>query len=628
MQSQYWMSNTITQIGPKSVGTLTSTTPTNISYTGFNLPSGGVDEVRVSDVALTPDQVKRNFENYRPTPTTWYAAPTGVSTNAGTRASPLDLATALTHATADNKIVLLAGTYDGSKFRVTTSGNGPLHNVLITGDDYAAGTAGQAIIQTTGSTQGALISNSAQYITLRNLTFATDQSTALAFSGTARGNEVDGCRITSNAAGLTVTNSPGFTDPIYTTLGSTGQHYFQVPGVTLQNSVVVPGATGMAVSYVNSPVVVLRSNTIVGGTIGASFTAATTDVSLLDNIFESQTSAGVYFGSDCVSENAGSDGSAMPSYAGDGNIYHPIGGGYVATVINGVTTNNYTNLNDFVQFWFVLQYTTTQYGSPITHPYNTGGGMSVRSDQRSLQVVPAYVSSAGGDYRLAPSAGNYIDTGADQIFQRLMAGAYPTTWDAIGAARVQGDGIDAGAFEAAGPLSHTFTLSAAATTSAGVFDTNGKLVRTLWSGLERAAGSVTAYWNGLNDNNVPVASGNYTFKILTNNVNYVWDGGMNNSVPLDGPNINGSYYPIQTMAVIGTNAFYSAGYNEGRFQLYRFDLSNPYQTTDYGGFGTGTYGTVQIWDPIVTSLAADSSTVYVLYGSSITDNNPNTPNGI
>ncbi|MEI8197263.1 MAG: FlgD immunoglobulin-like domain containing protein, partial [Phycisphaerae bacterium] len=623
LQTQNWVTNGITQIGPKSVGTLSTTTPTAITYTGLSLQSGGVDEVRISDVALTPAQVARNFENYRATQTTWFASPTGVSTNAGTRISPLDLTTALTHATADNKIVLLAGTYDGSQFRVTTSGNSPLHRVLITGDDFTAGTAGQAIIQTTGSTQGALISNSAQYITLRNLTFSTDQSAALAFSGAGYGNVIDGCRITSNAAGLTVTDSAGYTDSLLVngnSVGSVGQHLFAVPGVTLQNSVVAPGTTGTAVSYVNSPVVALRNNTIVGGTIGASFTTATTNVSLLDNIFEAQTSAGLYFGSDSLSDGlVGTDGSRLPSYMGDGNIYHPVGSGFVATVVDGATTNNYSTLDSFAQFWYVYQYTTTSGGSPLKY-WTSGEGIGLRSDQRSLQVAPTFVSSS--DFTLAPNAGNYIDTGADRIFGRLAAGGYPTTWDARGAARTQGNAIDAGTYETAGPLSRTYTLGAAATTSAGVYDVNGKLIRTLWSGIKYPAGNVTAYWNGLDDSNVAVGNGNYTIKVLTSNVQYVWDGAMNNSVPLDGPTVNGSYNPIQSMVVVGTNAYYSAGYNEGRFQLYSFALSNPYQTTGYGGFGTGTFDTVQIWDPVVTSITADSTTLYVLYGSSGTANKP------
>ena len=123
---------------------------------------------------------------------------------------------------------------------------------------------------------------------------------------------------------------------------------------------------------------------------------------------------------------------------------------------------------------------------------------------------------------------------------------------------------------------------AAASTSAGVYDANGNLVRTLWSGVAEPAGTVTAYWNGLETNNTPAPNGNYTFKLLSNNVEYVCDGSMNNSSPEDGPNINGSYNPIDSMVIIGSNAYYSAGYNEGRFLLYEFSLSDPNQTTAYG----------------------------------------------
>ena len=99
----------------------------------------------------------------------------------------------------------------------------------------------------------------------------------------------------------------------------------------------------------------------------------------------------------------------------------------------------------------------------------------------------------------------------------------PTVWDAEGNARAQGNAVDAGAYEAAGAISKTFTLATAGTTSAGVYDSTGTLVRTLWSGVKYPAGSVTAYWNGLNDSNVPVANGDYTIKLLSNNVQYVSD---------------------------------------------------------------------------------------------------------
>ena len=609
--SQNWLTNDIGQIGPQNLTSgspATASTPTAITYSaigGFGSNSdSGISDVRISNTALTPAQVKRNFENYRSFTNIWYASPSGLSTNAGTQSSPFDLATALTHATTDNEIILLPGTYNGAQFDVTTGGISPLDDVVISGANYTAGTAGQAIIQTTGSTQGALISDGAEYVTLQNLTFSSDQSVALAFSGVGRGNVVDSCRITSNVGGMTVTNSPGYQDQLPSSAdgnGSSGQHYIIVPAVTLENSVIAAGSGATAVSYAGSPTVILRNNTIEGGAIGASFTSATTDISLLDNIFDNQTSANVYFGSNCVEESVNSDGSAMPAYEGDGNMYNPASGGYVGTAAG----TNFATLDSFAEFWYVLQYSTTNGGSPITS-LSSGPGIGTRSDQYSVQAVPTFVSTAGGDFRLAPIQGNLIGTGAAQIYDRIQAGGYPTVWDGLGAARTQGNIIDAGAFETLPPTSATFTLTTAGSTSAGVYDANGNLVRTLWSGVQEAAGSVTAYWNGLETNNTPAPAGNYTIKLLSNNVEYVCDGSMNNSTPNDGPNINGSYNPIDSMVVIGTTAYYSAGYNEGRFQLYKFALSNPYQTT---GYGVGPEGTTT---NLIFHISTDGTYLYAL----------------
>ena len=45
----------------------------------------------------------------------------------------------------------------------------------------------------------------------------------------------------------------------------------------------------------------------------------------------------------------------------------------------------------------------------------------------------------------------------------------------------------------------TFTLPGAASTSAAVFEDDGRLVRTLWSGEKRVAGPVTVKWDGRDD---------------------------------------------------------------------------------------------------------------------------------
>ena len=186
----------------------------------------GLIRCAVSNVALTPWQVERNFENDRQFANTYYVSPTGLSTNSGSSSSPLDLATGLSHVAADNKIILLPGTYNGALFQVTGSGASPLHNCLITGADGS----GQVIIQTTGSGTGPTVSSSARYVTLRNITFSSDQQAGLNFSGAGIGNVVDSCRLTSNVDALNVVNSSGLQDP----MNSDGDHYIIVPGVMLE----------------------------------------------------------------------------------------------------------------------------------------------------------------------------------------------------------------------------------------------------------------------------------------------------------------------------------------------------------------------------------------------------------
>jgi autotransporter-associated beta strand protein len=612
LEGQFWCGNTATQIGPQNnYANNYAVTPTAITYNAYafnaypfpTINGNGMSEVRISNTVLTPWQVERNFENYSSYANTWYASPTGLSTNSGTESSPYDLATALSMAAANTEIVLLPGTYNGSQFDVTASGVSPLRNVLITGADYAADTTGQAIIQTSGGFVVSGTAGAAQYVTLRNLTFAGTGSDGLVFSGAGYGDVVDSCRITGAQGGMSVTNSPGYQDAVS---GGWAQHQILFPGVTLENSVVVPAAGYTAVSYINSPTQVLRNDTIVGGATGGSFASASYDVSLLDDIFSGQTTACLSFSSDSETDGGYlSSGSALPGYEGDGNIYNPAGGGYVGTV----GTTNYSTLDSFAEFWYVLQY--YDYGSPIQSNDQTSGNIGSRSDSRSIQGAPTFVSAgyplAGvGDFRLSPVPGNLINTGADRIFGREVQAGYPTVWDGIGAARVQGNAIDSGAFAAAAPIQATFSLTSAATTSAGVYDSNGNLVDSLWSGLYEPVGNLTAYWNGLNSSNAPVAAGNYQIKLLANNVQYVWDGTMNNSSPQDGPNINTSFDPIDSMVVIGNTAYYSPGYNEGEYQLYKFNLSNPNQVTGYGD------GPVNTNTDIISHIATDGTYLYAL----------------
>ena len=192
-----------------------------------------------------------------------------------------------------------------------------------------------------------------------------------------------------------------------------------------RDSVLAYGSGYAGVRYNNSQVIIARNDTFVGGQYGAYFTAGSTDVTLLDDIFSGQSGACVYFSSDSLMDVNGS--YSQVSYFGDGNIYNPASGGYVATVIDG-TTNNYATLDSYAQYWY-----TKQYGSGILgYLGNVGSGIGTRSDQDSIQGTPTFVNAAGGDFRLATVAPNLVDTGAASVYGRTCPGATPTVWDGQG----------------------------------------------------------------------------------------------------------------------------------------------------------------------------------------------------
>ena len=159
------------------------------------------------------------------------------------------------------------------------------------------------------------------------------------------------------------------------------------------------------VRYTNSQVELPATTRLWAANTGLCLPAARLDVTLLDDIFSGQSGAGVYFNSDSLMEVRRQ--YSLVSYFGDGNIYNPASGGFVATVIDG-TTNNFSTLDAYAEYWYMKQY-----GSGSLTPMATVAiGIGYRSDQHSIQATPMFVNSSGGDFRLASVAPNYIDTGA------------------------------------------------------------------------------------------------------------------------------------------------------------------------------------------------------------------------
>ena len=128
-----------------------------------------------------------------------------------------------------------------------------------------------------------------------------------------------------------------------------------------------------------------------------------------------------------------------------------------------------------------------------------------------------------------------------------------------------------------------FTLDKPYTTSAGVYQPDGTLVRTLWSRVPYSAGTHAASWDGKNDNGAALPTGQYQIKLLYHNVQYVWEGAIGNtSLAQSGPHVYNGYLPIRDMAATDTAMFMVAGFNEGQSSLHRFALSNPRYPSNAG----------------------------------------------
>jgi hypothetical protein len=131
----------------------------------------------------------------------------------------------------------------------------------------------------------------------------------------------------------------------------------------------------------------------------------------------------------------------------------------------------------------------------------------------------------------------------------------------------------------------TVVLPESATTSAGIFDSDERLIRTLWSGRLQPSGTITVNWDGRDDDGMPVAQDKqYQARVLAHNVRYVWEGVIGNtSNEFTGSHIHRALNPINDMAIDSKgHAFYVVGYNEQQSGIRRFEASDPQQPSWQG----------------------------------------------
>lgn len=138
-------------------------------------------------------------------------------------------------------------------------------------------------------------------------------------------------------------------------------------------------------------------------------------------------------------------------------------------------------------------------------------------------------------------------------------------------------------------VSFSFSLPASAKTSAGVYTADSTLIKTLWSGVTYAAGTHNATWDGTTDDGQMAGDGTYYIKVLSNNVNAVWEGTIgNNSDSIHGGTVQRGYERITCMAIAGNYAYYGKDYSEGNPSQLKFLLSTPRQRIQLMPAGQGT----------------------------------------
>lgn len=128
------------------------------------------------------------------------------------------------------------------------------------------------------------------------------------------------------------------------------------------------------------------------------------------------------------------------------------------------------------------------------------------------------------------------------------------------------------AFAGSGGMVTTSPVGLATPTSAGVFDSTGKLVRVLWSaevGNPYRNDPVSA-WDGTIEDGSVASSGTYTVKRISHAVSYVWDGAIGNTSP---DHTTATYHAygsvVRGMAITdGGEIYFSTAYDE-RIQTFR-----------------------------------------------------------
>ncbi len=127
------------------------------------------------------------------------------------------------------------------------------------------------------------------------------------------------------------------------------------------------------------------------------------------------------------------------------------------------------------------------------------------------------------------------------------------------------------ALAATEPVRFRFALDNDYSTSAGVFDSQGTLIRTLWSNRRYRAGAAEAVWDGRDDDgHLALPDAQYEIRVLTHNVIYTWDGVIGNSSDdQTSPLRHDGLWYLNDLTVSGDRAYFTVP-EEGPIPTMRF----------------------------------------------------------
>lgn len=131
---------------------------------------------------------------------------------------------------------------------------------------------------------------------------------------------------------------------------------------------------------------------------------------------------------------------------------------------------------------------------------------------------------------------------------------------------------------------NTYTLDQSYKTSAGVYDDNGNLLRTLWSNVTQEAGTYTEStfdWDGLNDDGENVESIATHFKVVANNITATWEGVIGNtSDSFTGTTVHRHFLPFHDILIYDGDIYFTKDYTEAWGSVSKADLSTPNSRID------------------------------------------------